>query len=173
MGCSVLKNHRVNNVILGDVNSGMPCELALCIVIFVALVALEKPFSRVRPHVALQLTRRSASEVTLVTLVWLFSSMVSHHVYFQIARSDAGVLAHCASVRLFPRVGPFVVHQSARFICSIVTLIAWIWFLSSVLHSVLSQTRTSGGYEVALCAFVRFLPSVNEEVGLQMRSLPK
>ena len=49
------------------------------------MVALDKLLPRVHPHVALQVARRSASEVALVTLVWFFSCMVPHHVLFQIS----------------------------------------------------------------------------------------
>ena len=89
----------------------MFCKIFLCFVSFVALVAIERPLPRVRPHVALQLTRRSASEVALVTLERPFSCVLTHHVGFQIGSFSAGILAHCASVRLFPRVGPFVLLQ--------------------------------------------------------------
>ena len=92
---------------------GMSCELALSFVSLVALVALKRPLSGVYPHVALQITRRRASVVALVTLVWLFSCVLTQHVPFQITSRDAGKLAHCASVRLFPRVGPFVLLQMA------------------------------------------------------------
>ena len=91
----------------------MFCELALLSEGLAALVALEKLLPSVRPHVALQLIRRSTSVVALVTLVWLFSGMVPHHVCFQIVSHNAGILAHCASVRLFPGVGPFVQIQFA------------------------------------------------------------
>ena len=80
---------------------------------------------------------------------------------------------HCASVRLFPRVGPFVLLQTAWINWSIVALIALVWFLSSVFHNVSSQIRSITGWKVALCALVRFLPSVNEGVGLQITSLAK
>ena len=65
-------------------------------------------FSRVRPHVLRQLTRRRASEVALVTLVLLFFCVSTNHVGFQLDSCNAGIFTHCASVRLFPRVGPFV-----------------------------------------------------------------
>ena len=68
-------------------------------------------FPTVSPHVLLQVTRRGASKVALVTLEWLFSCMLPHHVNFQITSLNAGILAHCASVRLFPRMGPFVPLQ--------------------------------------------------------------
>ena len=94
-------------------NSEMFCELALLSEDFAALVALEMPLPRVRSHVLLQLTRRSASEVALVTLIWLFFCVAPHHVIFQMTSCDAGKLAHRASVRLFPRVGAFVLLQIA------------------------------------------------------------
>ena len=91
----------------------MSCQLALSFVSLAAMVALKQPLPSVRPHVALQITRRSASEVALAALVWLFSCVLTHHVYFQTASRYAGMLAHCASVRLFPRVGSFVLLQAA------------------------------------------------------------
>ena len=92
---------------LYHVNFGMFCEIRLSL----AFVAPERLFPSVRPHVAPQITRRSAGEVALVTLEWLFSCVLPHHVIFQMTRCYAGKLAHCASVRLFPRVGPFVLLQ--------------------------------------------------------------
>ena len=91
----------------------MFCERILLRVSFVALVALERLLPSVRSHVALQVKRRGASEVALVTLVWLFSCVLTHHVNFQLTSLNAGKLAHCASVRLFPRVGSFVLLQIA------------------------------------------------------------
>ena len=89
----------------------MFCEIRFSLVSFVALVALERLFPSVRPHVTLQITRRSGSIVALVTPVWLFSCMLPHNVNFQMTSLNAGILTHCASVRLFPRVGPFVLLQ--------------------------------------------------------------
>ena len=91
----------------------MCCEALFLCVSFATMVALERLYPCVRPHVALQGTRRSASVVALVTLEWLFSCMLPHHVNFQFTSCNAGKLAHCASVRLFPRVGPFVLLQMA------------------------------------------------------------
>ena len=70
-----------------------------------------KAFPSVRPHVALQITRSNTREVALVTLVWFIPCVLSHHVPFQITSSNTGILAHCASVRLFSRVGLFVILQ--------------------------------------------------------------
>ena len=92
---------------------GMFCELVFSAVSFAALVALEKLLPSVRYRVLLQVTRRSASVVALVTLVCLFSCVLPHHVNFQLTSCNAGKLAHCASVRLFSRVGPFVLLQIA------------------------------------------------------------
>ena len=101
------------NLNLGQVNPEMSCKLVLSSVSFVAFGAPETLLPSVRNHVALQSTKRSASVVALVTLVWLFSCMLAHHVNFQFTSCNAGILAHCASVRLFPRVGPFVLLQFA------------------------------------------------------------
>ena len=90
---------------------GMFCEISFLFVSFVALVALERLLPSVRYHVLLQVTRRGAGVVALVTLVWLFSCVLPHHVIFQIFSCNAGKLAHCASVRLFSRVGSFVPLQ--------------------------------------------------------------
>ena len=98
---------------LGHVNSEMFCELDLSSVSFVAFGAPERLLPSVRHHVALQMTRSSTSVVALVTLVWLFSCVFPHHVNFQITSFNARIIAHCASVRLFPRVGLFVGIQSA------------------------------------------------------------
>ena len=89
----------------------MFCKIDLSVVSFAAFVALERLFPSVRYHVLLQLTRRSASEVALVTIVWLFPCMLPHHVNFQIMSCNAGKLTPCAPVRLFSRVGPFVLLQ--------------------------------------------------------------
>ena len=91
---------------------GMFCEILFVFVSFVALVALERLLPSVRSHVSLQSTRSSASVVALVTLVWLFSCVLPHHVIFQMSSLNTGKLAHCAPVRLFPRVGPFVLLQT-------------------------------------------------------------
>ena len=103
--------HLINNLNLRHVNYEMFCEISLVLVIFAALITLETFFSTMRPNVTLQIARRSASVVALVTLEWLFSCMLPHHVNFQFTSCNAGKLAHCASVRLFPRVGSFVPLQ--------------------------------------------------------------
>ena len=98
---------------LACVDSYMFCEVILSFVSLAASVAPERSPARVRPHVALQLTRTHGSEVALVTLEGLFSSVHPHHVLFQVTTCNAGKLASCASVRLFLRVGSFVALQMA------------------------------------------------------------
>ena len=69
---SLFQNYKDNISDLGpNVNSVMFCEIPLVLVSFAAFVAPERLLPTVRPHVALQVTRRSASVVALVTLVWL------------------------------------------------------------------------------------------------------
>ena len=60
----------------------MFCEIFLLSISFTASVALERPLPSVRHHVLLQMTRRSATIIALVTLVWLFSCVLSRHVLF-------------------------------------------------------------------------------------------
>ena len=91
----------------------MFCEISFIFVSFAASVALETPLPSVRLHVALKITRRNASIIALVTLVRLFPCVDPHHVIFQMTFSNAGKLARCASVRLFLRMGSFVLLQIA------------------------------------------------------------
>ena len=91
----------------------MLCEILFVFVSFVALVALERLLPSVRSHVLLQVTRRRAIEGALVTLVCLFSCVLHHQVNFQFISLSTGKLTNYASVRLFPRVGPFVLLQIA------------------------------------------------------------
>ena len=102
-----------HNADLWRVNSRMLCAQVLSCVSFAAFVALERSLPRVRPHVAPQLTRSCRSVVALVTLERLFSCVVPHHVHFQLISCNTGKLASCASVRLFPRVGSFVILKIA------------------------------------------------------------
>ena len=78
---------------LCHVNSYMLCEVNLMLVSFAASVALERSIARVLLHVLLQITRRSASIVALVTLERPFSCVDPHHVLFQMGRCNAGKLA--------------------------------------------------------------------------------
>ena len=93
---------------LGHVDYHMFRQLVFPCESFATFVALERLQPRVRPHVSLQLTISSASEVALVALEWLFSCVDPHYVLFQMGSLNAGILTSCASVRLFPRVGSFV-----------------------------------------------------------------
>ena len=86
----------------------MLCEQVLSCVGFTAFVALERLLPRVRHHVLLQMTRLSASIVALVTLEMLFSCVLRNNVNFQHLSCNAGKLASCASVWLFPRGVYFV-----------------------------------------------------------------
>ena len=61
----------------------MFCELLFVLVSFTALVALERLLPCVRLHVVLQVTRRGARVVALVTLELFCSCMLTHHVNFQ------------------------------------------------------------------------------------------
>ena len=103
----------LNKSDLSHVNFEMFCEIVLLCVSFAALVALERLLPSVRHHVVLQLARRSASIIALVTLMWFFPCVLPHHVIFQLIRCNAGILTHCASVRLFPRMSPFMPLQVA------------------------------------------------------------
>ena len=60
----------------------MSSEIVFLCECFAAFVALERPLPRVRPYVALQITRLSESRVALVTLEWFFSCVHPHHVNF-------------------------------------------------------------------------------------------
>ena len=91
---------------------GMFCEIVFSAISFAALVAFERLLPSVRSHVFLQVTRRGASVVALVTLIWLFSCVLPNHVNFQLTSLNTGKLTQCASVRLFPRVGSFVLFQT-------------------------------------------------------------
>ena len=151
----------------------MSCEIAFLCECFAAFVALERPLPRVRPHVALQMTRLSKSGAALVTLERLLSCVVPHHVHFQFTSLNTGKLARCASVRLFPWVGPFVLNQIVWCNWSIIALVASVWFLPRMGSFVPLQMAWSNCSIVALVAFVWFLSSVNEEVYLQFTSLAK
>ena len=59
---------KTNELDLSHVNFEMFCELDIPFEIFAALVALERFHPRICPNVTLQMTRRSASIVALVTL---------------------------------------------------------------------------------------------------------
>ena len=74
-------------------NFDMFYKIFLLLVGFAALVALEWSLPRVRPHVLLQITRRSASIVALVTFERLLSCVHPHHVSFQLRSCNARKIA--------------------------------------------------------------------------------
>ena len=119
-------SHRETEPYLGTMNFEMFCKISLIFVSLAALVALEWSLPRMRPHVALQITRISASIVALVTLERLFSGVLCHHVNLQITNCNARILARCASVWLFFRVRPLVSLQRAWFCCFVIALIAMV-----------------------------------------------
>ena len=91
----------------------MLLERSLASVSLVALITPEWFFPRMLPHVLLQITRRLASIDALITLERLFCCMLSHNVTFQFNSCNARILAQCASLWLFSRVGPCVPLQIA------------------------------------------------------------
>ena len=74
---------------LGHVDYHMFRQLVFPCESFATFVALERSQPRVRPHMALQMTRRSASIIALVALEWLFSCVIHHHVNFQFTSLNA------------------------------------------------------------------------------------
>ena len=94
-------------------NANMSCQVRVLCESFSALIAFEQLFACVRLHVAQQFIGCSAIEFALVALVRLLSCVLSHHVNLQSTMINAGKLAHCASVGLLPRVGPYVSLQLA------------------------------------------------------------
>ena len=76
-------------IIRSNMNFGMFYKISFLLVSFAALVAFEWSLRRVLPHVPLQITRRSASIVALVTFERPFPSVLSHHVNFQLASCNA------------------------------------------------------------------------------------
>ena len=80
-------------IFCSNMNFEMFYKIPFLLVSFAALVALEWSLPRVRPRVPLQITRRSASIVALVTFERLLSCVHPHHVSFQIARLNAGIIA--------------------------------------------------------------------------------
>ena len=90
------------------------------------------------------------------------TNMDPFHVSFKATSCNAWKFADCASLRLFPRVGHFVLLKIVWSSWRIVTLIAQLRFFSSVRHNVDSRISTSIGWIVALCAPVLLLSSVGE-----------
>ena len=124
---------------LGHVDYHMFRQLVFPCESFATFVALERSQPRARPHVALLCIGFSTSIIALVTLEWLFSCVLRHHVNFQFTSLNEGRLASCASVRLFPRVGHFVPLQIAWLNCSIIALVAFVRLFPRVGPCVLLQ----------------------------------
>ena len=146
----------------------MLCEGIFPFESYFALVALEWSFQGVFPHVFLQMTRSSASVVALVTFERLFSRVLSHCVKFQFCNCNAWILAACASVWLFAGVSPLVALQSAWLCWFVFTLIAVVKVFPGVFLDMSFEVGRLGAWKVAMCAPVRFLLSVNEDVLLQI-----
>ena len=91
----------------------MVCEAPLLFERFITSVALEWFFPSVLLHVFLQMIRSSAGVVALVTFERLLSCVHPYHVNFQMINCDTGILACCASVWLFTRVSLLVRLQMA------------------------------------------------------------
>ena len=98
--------------LFSGVNLHVLLQVKRCHTSVVALITLKRLFSGVNLHVALQMARCHTSVVALIALEWFFPCMVPHHVNFQITCCNTGNFARCTSVRLFPRVGPFVLPKA-------------------------------------------------------------
>ena len=132
----------------------MACETPLLFESFITLVALEWSLPSVPSHVFLQITRSSASIVALVTFERLFSCVHGHYVNFQSASSDARIRAPRASLWLFTRVRFLVSLQVACYCCFVFTLIAIVQFPPSVRIDVPFEVGRIVKRKVALIAFV-------------------
>ena len=97
--------------ILNLVGATMFCKGRFPFVSFITLVAFEWSLHGMRLHVSLQSIRSSASVVALVTFEWFLLCVHPHHMSFQIARSNARILARGAPLWLFSRVCSLVVLQ--------------------------------------------------------------
>ena len=142
-------------------------QMPLPFVSFLALVALEWSRHHVRSHVGFQIARFDGSKIALVTFERPLSCVLLHHVNFQLTSCNARILAHCASLWLFARVRLLVRLQVACFYCFVLTLIAFESFFPDVPLDMHYEVGSSVACIVALCAPVRFLSSVNEQVGLE------
>ena len=91
------------------VDSTMSFEDVVVFEGFFTFTALERSFRCVSTHVALQMPRGDTTVVALVTFEWLFSSMIPHHVLFQMC--VAAEVAHSAFISHLPMVDPFVPLQ--------------------------------------------------------------
>ena len=99
--------------------------------------------------------------------------MLLHHVNFQLTSCDARKLAGCASLWLFSGVCFLVSLQFLCIYCFIFTLIAGEWFFLGVPLDMPFEVGSPVTRKVALCALVRLLLGVNEEVIFQITILTK
>ena len=90
-------------------DSAMSFEYVVVLEGFFTFTALERSFLCVSTHVALQMPRGDTTVVALVTFEWLFSSVIPHHVLFQMCL--AAEVAQSAFISHFPVVDPFVLLQ--------------------------------------------------------------
>ena len=148
-------------IFCSNMNFEMFYKIPFLLVSFVALVALEWSLPRVRPRVPLQITRRSASIVALVTLERPLSWVLPHHVIFQVTRLNARIIAWSAPVWLFTRVRLLVTLQAACSCCIIITLIALVKIAPGVPLDMRFEDGNCVAWKVALWAIVRFFPGVN------------
>ena len=82
----------------------MFCKIFLSGVNLAALIALEWSLPSVHPRMPLQITRLSGCIVALVTLERFLLCMLPRYMEFQLASSDARILARGASLWLFTGV---------------------------------------------------------------------
>ena len=79
-------------------------KVAFDFVSFITLVALEWSLNSVRLHVLLQITRKSARILALVTFVRFFTNVLSHRVNFQTATCNCLIFTLIAFVNFLPSV---------------------------------------------------------------------
>ena len=125
-----------NNLSLKPVYTTMFCQATFMFESFVTIIALESLLLGVGYFVALQMTSWNKTVRALVTLVWFFSSVCSPHVDCQIASLYAWKVTLWTFVRLYPRVGHFVLPHSCQCNWRIFTLIALVRLYPSVCHNV-------------------------------------
>ena len=111
----------------------MSCKAGFEFKNFISLVALEWSLNSVFHPVFSQITKLGASINALVTFEWLFSSVISYHVNFQVTMCNARIVACCASLWLFSGVRLLVPNQVACICCFVFALIAMVLFFPGVL----------------------------------------
>ena len=160
----------------------MPCEVSFPFESSITLVALERIFPSVCPHVSLQRRWLSTSIVALVTLVRFFFSMLfvwsfntnvvtleKLHIVQLCCFSPECVLLCLLKVLdclvLYSHLLQWKVSFSSK--CVLLCFFKLLdWVFPGVLLDMRFEVRGMFAWEVALCALVRFLPIVNECVFL-------